>query len=252
MKTLIHSIFMTFSIYSKIPMPYMEWKQENMYYVLGLFPLVGMVEGILLLCIYHILQNFTLPLPLLSSILTAFPILFTGGIHMDGFMDTLDALGSHASRKRKLEIMKDSHIGASAVIGVLLYILLYFSACFGLNTTTKIFSLGILFTLERAYSTLALIYFPNARGSGMAHSITDMSKRKTTKIILILWIIFMNILLFLLDFKIGFSLSIISFGIFLFYKIQSKKEFGGVTGDTSGYFLQICELSGLIIISIIF
>ena len=43
-------------------------------------------------------------------------LLVTGGIHMDGYMDTMDALHSYGSREKKLEILKDSHIGAFAVI----------------------------------------------------------------------------------------------------------------------------------------
>lgn len=43
------------------------------------------------------------------------PLLVTGGIHIDGFSDTMDALSSHAERQKKLEIMDDPHIGAFGV-----------------------------------------------------------------------------------------------------------------------------------------
>lgn len=51
-------------------------------------------------------------------------LLVTGGIHMDGYMDTMDALHSYGSREKKLEILKDSHIGAFAVIMTVLYVLI--------------------------------------------------------------------------------------------------------------------------------
>lgn len=52
------------------------------------------------------------------------PILVTGGIHMDGFMDTSDALASWQSPEKRLEILKDSHVGAFAVLGCAGYLLL--------------------------------------------------------------------------------------------------------------------------------
>ena len=53
------------------------------------------------------------------------PLLVTGGIHLDGFLDVADARSSHQSRARKLEILKDSHVGAFAVIAMGCYLLLY-------------------------------------------------------------------------------------------------------------------------------
>ena len=64
-------------------------------------------------------------------------LLVTGGIHMDGYMDTMDALHSYGSREKKLEILKDSHIGAFAVIMTVLYVLI----AAGAYSEIKIFQL---------------------------------------------------------------------------------------------------------------
>ena len=53
------------------------------------------------------------------------PIIITGGIHMDGFLDTQDALGSYQPRERRLEILKDSHAGAFAIISCAVYLMMY-------------------------------------------------------------------------------------------------------------------------------
>ena len=60
-----------------------------------------------------------------SFIGTAIPLLVTGGFHVDGFMDTTDALSSYREKEERLRILKDPHIGAFAVIGVVIYYLLY-------------------------------------------------------------------------------------------------------------------------------
>ncbi len=53
--------------------------------------------------------------------MTLIPVFVSGGIHLDGFMDTMDALGSWGDKEKKLEILKDSHNGAFAVIGICCY-----------------------------------------------------------------------------------------------------------------------------------
>lgn len=56
------------------------------------------------------------------------PLIITGGFHVDGFMDTMDALHSYQPRERKLEILKDSHIGAFSVIKLAEFGLIYVAA----------------------------------------------------------------------------------------------------------------------------
>lgn len=53
------------------------------------------------------------------------PVMVTGGIHLDGLLDTSDALHSYQSRERKLEILKDSHAGAFAILTAVVYFLAY-------------------------------------------------------------------------------------------------------------------------------
>ena len=53
------------------------------------------------------------------------PLLVTGGFHLDGYMDTMDALHSYQKKEKKLEILKDPHIGAFSVIMARVYGLMY-------------------------------------------------------------------------------------------------------------------------------
>ena len=54
------------------------------------------------------------------------PVIITGGIHLDGFVDTMDAINSYQPIERKLEILKDSHIGAFALISCVTYFIISF------------------------------------------------------------------------------------------------------------------------------
>ena len=105
--SVIKSFFISFSIYSKIPMPQFEWKKEDMRYTLIFFPWVGAVIGALLygwmrLCIYLGLNSWCMYL-----IGTAIPLIVTGGFHLDGYMDTMDAFRSYKPKETKLEILKN-------------------------------------------------------------------------------------------------------------------------------------------------
>ena len=94
-----------------------------MKYAMCFFPMVGIVIGV---CEY-VLGNWILGrdygVLFFSVCMTLLPILLTGGIHLDGFMDTSDALASYGDREKKLAILKDSHTGAFAVLGLCIYLL---------------------------------------------------------------------------------------------------------------------------------
>ena len=115
---LLQSMVIAFSMYSKIPMPRVDWNEKNMKYAMCFFPLVGGIEGILMLLAGRLLMESGFGKIFVAAVMTLLPILITGGIHMDGFMDTMDALSSYGDREKKLAILKDSHADAFARLGV--------------------------------------------------------------------------------------------------------------------------------------
>ena len=103
-------------MYSKIPMPQVEWTKESMQYCICFFPAVGAVIGAATL-LWNMLVGAKLSGSLLfTAVLILIPVLITGGIHLDGLLDTADALSSYKTKEEKLEILKDSHAGAFAII----------------------------------------------------------------------------------------------------------------------------------------
>ena len=117
-RTLLESLDVAFSMYSAIPMPQIEWNERNMKYMMAFFPMVGVVQGALLLGFSLLAQALGLGFVLFAAVAALLPLFVTGGIHLDGFCDTVDALSSHQTREKKLEILKDPHTGAFAVMGL--------------------------------------------------------------------------------------------------------------------------------------
>lgn len=120
----MQSLIIAFAMYSKIPMPRADWNDKNMRYAFCWFPVIGLVIGLVELAVFYILTKWQAGSVFRGVCLMAVPLLVTGGIHLDGFMDTTDARSSYGDREKKLAILKDSHVGAFAVIGCSFYLIL--------------------------------------------------------------------------------------------------------------------------------
>ena len=247
---ILKSMAITFAMYSKLPVRSFNWEKENMKYCLLFLPMVGLVEGIFLIIFSIFFYKLKVNHILVAAFLTVLPILYTGGIHMDGFLDTMDALGSNQDKQKKLAILKDSNSGAFAIPGGLVYILLYFAAMLSLNNITKIYILAISYILIRAYSALSLIVFKNARGSGLAFSFSDNSLIYTNRVVLLIFIVISSVAMIIVNVNYGLLCVIATYLVFLYYRVKSFEEFGGITGDLAGYFLQLAELVVVLVLAL--
>lgn len=128
MKQLWNSFKIAFAMYSKIPMPQSDWTRENMRYIMCFFPLIGVIIGALTWLWGNLGLSVAQSRLFYAAVLVLIPVFVTGGIHLDGLLDTSDALHSYQPRERKLEILKDSHAGAFAIITAVVYFLLYLGA----------------------------------------------------------------------------------------------------------------------------
>lgn len=95
---LLKSLCSAFSMYSRIPVPTVEWKEENRRYALCFFPLIGAVTGGFLLLWQWLCGVLSIGGLLYAAVCTTIPIFVTGGIHADGFCDVIDANASCQSK----------------------------------------------------------------------------------------------------------------------------------------------------------
>lgn len=230
-----------FSMYSKIPMPKTDWTKENMKYTMCFFPAVGIAVGIFMWLWSICAQALHLSDLFRASVYVFIPILITGGIHIDGLVDTFDAINSYQPIERKLEILKDSHIGAFALIGGVTYFILDFGVWSEVNSKAVII-LGIGYVLSRALSGAAIVTFPCAKTSGLVAGFSDAAHKNLVRIVMIIYIIACVIGMIWVDKILGVTAVVAAFATFIYYKLMSQKKFNGITGDLAGYFLQLCEL----------
>lgn len=238
---IVKGIIIAFSMYSRIPMPQFEWKDEDMKYMLCFFPWIGIVIG---LCVYlwrMICDKLEVGTLCYALIGTAIPLILTGGFHVDGFMDTMDAFHSYKTKEEKLEILKDPHIGAFSVIMTVMYYMIYIGAYSQIETTRAyvIFCLG--FYISRILSGIGVVNFNSAKSDGMLFEFASTAHERVVKICLYLQLAICCVLMAITDMSVGVMVIGTACGSFIYYGVKSKKELGGITGDTAGYFVTICE-----------
>ena len=243
--SVIKSLVIAFSMYSKIPMPHLELEEKDMRYVMGFFPLAGLVIGAVIYGWVYISGLLNVPDISRTLVLVVIPVLITGGIHIDGYMDTSDALNSYGDREKKLDILKDSHIGAFAVIKLLVYYVLYFAAAFIVVQKAgnmQIIIMVFTFYLSRIISGLAAVNFRGARNNGMLHTFTSVTATKRVNIMLVIQLVLCVSCMCMCSIITAAAVAAVAFFVLLYYRHMAYKQFGGVTGDLAGYLLCVSEL----------
>lgn len=242
MRGLWNSFKIAFSMYSKIPMPKSQWTKENMRYIMCFFPLIGVIIGGLTLLWGYYGPGLTQSRSFYAAVLLLIPVLVTGGIHLDGLLDTSDALHSYQPRERKLEILKDSHAGAFAIITAVLYFFFYFGVCHAL-TMQELPVVAAGFILSRALGAFSIASFPMAKNTGLAASFSDGAQKQCVRMTSCVYgVISAGFMLWYSPLTGGCAVAGAALEYGYYYKM-SRREFGGITGDLAGFHMQCCELA---------
>lgn len=234
------------AMYSRIPIKKLEWTEENMRYSLCFVPLVGVITGGVLYGWFYVGTLIGVSETFLAAIGTVLPILITGGIHMDGFCDTVDAIASYRTKEKRLEILRDPHIGSFAVMAVCCYFLLQagaFSMVCGREITGII---ALDFILSRCVGCLLAVGLHNARGEGTLAVFSGAAHKSTVAAVIVAVAIFTAVGIVLLHPFAGMFLLLGAALAAGYCVTAARRYFGGVTGDIVGFTIQVTELAGII------
>ena len=230
-------------MYSRIPCPEPDWNDENKRYAFCFFPAVGLVIGILFVCWQQVCVYFGIGGLLQGAVMMLLPLAVTGGFHMDGFCDVHDALASCAPQERKLEILKDSDVGAFAVIYAVVYLILQ-TACYAqIHTLRTAAVIGCGFVLSRALSGLCAVFFRAAKKEGSLQAFVLPADRKVTIAVLSVTAAAAAVVMIQIAPLTGTCAIAAAALSVVHYRNLCYREFGGITGDCAGWFLQNCELA---------
>ncbi|MFA5336500.1 MAG: adenosylcobinamide-GDP ribazoletransferase [Candidatus Omnitrophota bacterium] len=202
------------------------------------FPAVGLIVGAVLAFSYAAL-SYLFPLPVVCAFVTALSALVSGGLHIDGFIDTVDGIASGADKKRMLEIMREGRPGALGLAAVVLLFLSKYALLISLPKGTVEVSLVAMSVLSRGSYVAASVFYPYAReGDGLGKRFIGKVKRggavmaALTLLVILAFIFRLNVLI----------LMPVAAAVFLACNHYFMKKIGGLTGDTIGAVGEVIEV----------
>lgn len=222
----------------------------------GWFPVVGLLIGLMLGAL-DLLMHWGYPLlasdqrefpPLLSAAIIVVSLAaLTRALHLDGFMDCCDALLGGFDRERRLVILRDSHVGAFAVVGVVCLLLLKVAAIMALPLSGRVWILFLFPCLSRWGMLLVLEFFTYARQQGIGTSFQPTGGR---------WQLLAGLALTVaaavaLAGPGGLALLALATAVALGLATWASRLLGGVTGDVYGAVNEIVEATVLVLAAIL-
>ncbi len=248
----LQSAVLAFSSFSKIPMPQIEWREENMSYMMCFFPLIGLAIGALLAAWNWLSAALGFGPLLFGAGIALVPLAVTGGIHLDGFCDVVDAQSSHAEPARKREILKDPHSGAFASIAVGAYLIAYTAVASELSPDWRIIALlAGMHVASRCASSIATVGFPLSSSKGMLSMFNESAAGKRVLAVVVCELIACAALMMIVNvLAAAIMLAVCLICLALLFPF-AKSQFGGMSGDLAGFFLQVAELCMLVALVIV-
>ena len=244
MKTYIHAFLMCQSMFCSIPAPQV-WDEKARDKMLLFLPLVGLELGLFWTGLAWLCRYLDLNQLMTALVLCAYPWLVTGFLHLDGYMDVTDAVKSFRSLERRREILKDSHVGSFAVIGIVLLILAQFVCFASMPAELDLRALIFIPAVSRCCSALAVTGLRSMSTSQYA----DRKKPQCHLILLLLMLALFLTAGFAVCGKAGLSL----FGCLLGYGLalcRGYRSLDGMNGDIAGYALTIGELCSCAVLAL--
>lgn len=207
------------------------------------FPIIGLLLG-LLLCLIPLIFGASLPAIALAALVVVGQVLLTGGLHLDGLMDSCDGLFGGGSRESKLDIMRDSRVGSFGVLAAICVLLLKVTLFSSLATPQIMLALLIVLPTARAVMILAVAIFPNARPSGLG-----ISFRQTITLPRLLFVLVISLFIALIFGHIaGLIAWVISCFVAFLLGLWVTRSLGGLTGDIYGAIVEVCEVVALLLL----
>lgn len=234
---------------TRIPIPVnCPWENKTIRGALASFSIVGfIIGGVPALLVY--LLNPIYPDWILALLVVTVWVYLTGGLHIDGLMDVADAVGSNRTTEKKIQIMKDPHVGSFAVLIVIFHILWKLALVYGLLNQTVLGEKEVLYCLlfipacSRLLTLFLLYKLPVIKQEGLAFEwkrhLTFLDVFIAFVIVLLISFIVPTLLLLLLSY----------FLLFFILRLWILHQFKGINGDILGASIEGGELWGLLIIS---
>ncbi len=237
----IKGFLINLQFFTSIPIPLqLPMDKEHLEKAIKTFPLLGLFQGAIYAGIFYSFLHWT---PF-SDLTTAFAvwlamILLTGGIHLDGWMDTSDAFFSYRDKEKRLEIMSDPRTGAFGALSVIVLLSARFLFIFEITQMAQpvsYFLIALIPFFSKIVMGELLLNVKTAKQGGLGSLFKKAASKKTLLFYLIyIVILFCLTAVFIKDalFEVLIFLLVVA-SVIVFLKKKVVSWFGGMTGDVLG------------------
>ncbi|MGB9776087.1 MAG: adenosylcobinamide-GDP ribazoletransferase [Anaerolineae bacterium] len=236
---MLRSLFVTLHFLTRLPLPRREISLEEVGRAAWAFPAVGVLVGGLLAGAAWLLGHL-FPPTLVAALGLALWVTVTGALHLDGFVDCCDALLAARPPEVRLEILRDTHVGAFGVIGAVMLLLVKFAAL----TTGLSAGGGAALLLAPPLGRWAMVYalarYPAARTTGMGRTVQAFIHGRTLlgATLLTLPVLLVRPVAGLISFALAWLFT-------LLFARWVLRRIPGLTGDVYG---ALCELVEVVVL----
>jgi adenosylcobinamide-GDP ribazoletransferase len=241
MKNSMYGLMLALQFLTRIPVPVeCPWNKETSRWALRCYPVTGIILAGCLVLTAWLLHPF-LPLWMSALLMLTLWVWLTGGLHLDGWMDVADAVGSNAPLEKKWEIMKDPRVGSFGILAVLF--LLGWKAVFIYAllevSHLHVFSFFLILSFSRFSAVFLMNFFPTAQQHGLAW---EWKQNLNWLDVALAALPVVGVLIFLPGYLFLLPAYVV---FFAWYGWWMKRNFAGSNGDLLGTAIEGGELWGL-------
>ena len=230
-----------------IPLPWRrEVSPEQVGRSIGYFPVVGIIIGLILAGLYWLLR-LVLPSAVVSGLLLVCLVVLTGGLHLDGFVDTCDGIAGHKTPEARRQVMRDSRAGAFGIVGVCCLLIVKYVSLNSVPDSLMMMTLVLMPVVSRWAMVYAVFAYPYARPSGLGKVFKQAASQRRLAIatlvalaVAIPWFRLAGLVIML-----GVWVIVVAMAAYL------KRKFSGLTGDTYGAINEVAEVGVLILVCLL-
>lgn len=248
LKTFFSSLFIAVSTYSIFPTPRTEWRKETTQYLLVMLPFVGLLIGVCSYTLAELALIGEFPLFLAAALCGIAPQLLSGFFHMDGYMDSADAVFSQRDLAQRQRILKDSHIGSFAAVALGVYFLFSVAAMHAVleyGSSSALYLLILIPVAARALAAINMLTRPLMSQTGYGALYRE---GKTLPKIVWLSVVLIGCIVvgYLVSGLTGLTTLFVGLVVAQASCIGLTQSLGGINGDVTGCTLVIFEMSALV------
>jgi len=241
--------------YSRLPVPALPWEQDahappSFPRLLRMIPVAGLVLGLPPAAVLGLALGLNLGPWLAATLSVAAVVLTTGALHEDGLADTADSIGG-TTREKRLEIMRDSRIGAIGASALFLSLALRIGAlaalAYRIDGGAVVAAILITASLSRTAGLMPLVFLAPARADGMSRAVGQPARSTFWRVAGIAAVVAV---------VLGALGGLPAAGIALMLALSglaglaltrfAERHLGGQTGDIAGAAQQAAEIAALI------